>query len=123
MFFRKPNLGAAGEKAARDFLRRAGFKILEANFRCPQGEIDLIALDGETIVFVEVKTLAADHAADPEDKIDYYKQRKLTQVARAWLTKQRFPERAYRFDAVAVVLAAGNAPQIRHIEESFIPKG
>jgi len=123
VFFRKANLGAAGEKAARDFLRRAGYKILETNFRCPQGEIDLIALDGETIVFVEVKTLAADHAADPEDKIDYHKQRKLMQVARAWLTKHRYPERAYRFDAVAVVMASDETPQIKHIEESFVPQG
>src|SRR5262249_47532672 len=118
MFFRKPDLGAAGEKAARVFLRRARLKILETSFRCPQGEIDLIALDGETIVFVEVKTLAADDAADPEGKIDFHKQKKLMQVARAWLTRHRYPERPYRFDAMAVVLGADGEPAIRHIVES-----
>lgn len=123
MFFRKPNLGAAGEKAAREFLRRAGFRILETNFRCPQGEIDLIALDGDTVVFVEVKTLAADAAADPENRIDFHKQKKLMQVARAWLTKHGYPDRPYRFDAVAVVLPSNEPPRIRHIEESFIPNG
>lgn len=122
-FGRKLDLGAAGERAAAKFLRRAGLRIIDKNFRTAIGEIDLVGLDGETIVFVEVKTLCSDDAADPEGKVDRRKQDKLVRVARDWLTRHRYPDRAYRFDAVSVVMPAGGPPEIRHIVEAFVPRG
>ncbi len=117
----RKSLGATGEKAAEKFLRAAGFRILTRNYTCPAGELDLICLDGSTIVFVEVKTRASDDLADPEANITPAKMRKLTQVARAWLTAHRHPDCSYRFDAVSVVLGPDKEPACRHIIEAFIP--
>ena len=63
-------LGIDGERAAERFLRRLGYTIVERNYRCPLGEIDLVALDRRTIVFVEVKTLRRAGAASPFDAVD-----------------------------------------------------
>jgi putative endonuclease len=122
MFGRKKDLGAAGEDAARRFLRREGFRIIAKNYRCPLGEIDLIALDGETIVFVEVKTRSSDDTADPENSIGSRKQTQLTRVARYWLHQHRYPDRPYRFDAVSVVLGPDRRPEVRRIEDAFVPR-
>ena len=121
-FGRKLDLGAAGERAAARFLRRAGLRIIEKNFRTAVGEIDLVAIDADTIVFVEVKTLRSDEAADPEGKVDRRKQDKLVRVARDWLARHRYPDRAYRFDAVSVVMPAKGEPEIRHIVDAFVPR-
>lgn len=121
-FGRKLDLGAAGERAAAKFLRRAGYRIIDKNFRTAIGEIDVIALDAETIVFVEVKTLRSDDAGDPEGKVDHRKREKLVRVARDWLTRHHYPDRAYRFDAVSVVMPAEGEPQFRHIVEAFVPR-
>jgi putative endonuclease len=123
MFGRKKDVGAAGELAARRFLQRGGYRILDRNWRCPHGELDLVALCGEMVVFVEVKTRRSRDAADPEVNIGPAKQRKLLSVARAWLNKHGYPDRAYRFDSVSVVLGDAGAPEIRHIEEAFVPAG
>jgi len=114
-------LGAAGERAAEQHLNSLGFKIIARNYKCPAGELDLIAADRTTIVFVEVKTLRCDADADPENKINPTKQRKLETVARYWLKANGEPEAAYRFDAISVVMN-GDSPQVRHIEEAFIPR-
>jgi len=121
-FGRKLDLGAAGERAAAKFLRQAGLRIIGKNFRTPIGEIDLIALDVDTIVFVEVKTLRSDEAADPENRVDRRKQDKLFRVAHDWLTRHRYPDRSYRFDAVSVVMPEKGKPEIRHIVDAFVPR-
>lgn len=123
MFNFRKKLGASGERAAEKFLRAAGYRILARNYTCPVGELDLICLDGRTIVFVEVKTRASDDRADPEENITPAKMRKLTQVARAWLAAHREPDCPCRFDAVSVVLGPDASPTCRHIIEAFIPKG
>jgi len=117
----KQQLGAAGEKLAGKYLRRLGYKILDRNFSCPLGEIDLICYHDACIVFVEVKTLSDDAAGDPEDRITPGKQRRLARAARWWIETRRRPECAYRFDAVSVVLGADGQPKVRHIVEAFVP--
>lgn len=119
LFRREP--GAQGERAARKFLKRLGWRILEANYKCAAGELDLIADDGEAIVFVEVKTRTCDADADPEENVDRPKRRQLERVAAYWLAVNGRPDRAYRFDVVAVVLHDRKSADIRHIEEAFIP--
>src|SRR5712671_93545 len=94
-------LGAEGEKAAVDYFKQNGYKILTRNFACPLGEIDLICHGEGAIVFVEVKTLADDQASDPEEKVNWAKQRKLIQTAEVWLQKHRHPQCAYRFDVIS----------------------
>lgn len=118
----RKNLGAVGEAAAERFLRSQGYRILARNYACPVGELDLICHHDETIVFVEVKTLADDQAGDPEEHINPAKQRQLLRVARAWLSAHRNPDCAYRFDAVSVVVSGDRAPTVRHIVEAFIPR-
>lgn len=115
------NLGKAGEAAACDYLKHAGYRILARNYTCGAGELDLISYRDGCIVFVEVKTRTDDVAANPEETITRAKQRQLERVARAWLAAHKDPECSYRFDAVSVVLPADGDPRIRHIVDAFIP--
>ncbi len=117
----RQELGAAGEKAAGKYLRRRGYKILERNFSCRLGEIDLICYHDDCIVFVEVKSLSDDAAGDPEDRINRAKQRRLERTARWWVEARGRPDCAYRFDAVSVVLDGDGPPRVRHIVEAFVP--
>lgn len=114
-------LGTQGESAAVQFLKANGYQVLSRNFACPLGEIDLICHGEGAIVFVEVKTLTDDSAADPEGKVNRTKQRKMKMTADFWLQKHRHPNCAYRFDVVSVLLAGDGKPRIRHIPEAFIP--
>jgi len=119
-WFRR-DLGRSGETAACKYLRRLGYQILERNYVCPSGEIDIICYDMDCVVFVEVKTLSDDALSDPEDKITAGKQHQLERVARAWLAAHREPDCAYRFDAVSIVQSSGGQPSVRHLIEAFVP--
>ena len=79
-----------------------GFKIIVRNFRCEVGEIDIIAREGKTLVFVEVKTRAYDDPT-PEDQVNFEKQRQLTNAAKLYLSRYGSPQPPARFDVVAVV--------------------
>jgi putative endonuclease len=126
-FGRTPPLGRRGELLARKLLRRAGLKILAANYRCPAGEVDLIALDratrkargAETIVFVEVKTRSAPGRTAPETAVDARKRRQIQAVADYYLRRRGADDYRTRFDVVAVVLPEGGEPQITHIRDAF----
>ncbi len=122
MWFSRLRVGQSGERAAAKYLRRAGVRIIARNYRCPAGELDLIGLDGWTIVFFEVKTLTSDRDADPEGHINPAKQRQLERVARYWLAAHKQPGAAYRFDAMSVVRPPNGQPIIRRIVEAFIPR-
>lgn len=91
--------GRYGEDAAAEFLRRRGFEILARNVRTALGEIDLVALDGEVVVFVEVK---ARRGASGLEAVDARKQRRLSRLALAFLARAGWLDRAARFDVVAV---------------------
>ncbi len=101
-WFRR-DLGRLGEKAACKYLRRLGYQILERNYVCPSGEMDVICYDKDCIVFVEVKTLSDDALSDPEDKITTTKQRQVERVARAWLAAHREPDCAYEEEYISWV--------------------
>lgn len=116
-------LGAAGEKAAVRYLKRNGYKVLARNYVCPLGELDVICLGDDGIVFVEVKTRTHELDADPEENIDARKRRKLMQVARYWLREHREPQCAYRFDALSVIIPDRGDPTVRHVQEAFEPTG
>ena len=118
---RKPNpdpLGERGENVAARYLRDQGYKILLRNYRCPLGEIDIIARDGETIVFVEVKTRSYDDPT-PEDQVTAGKQHQLTKAAKTYMSRYGTPQPPARFDVVAVVWPENRDPQIRHTQSAF----
>lgn len=120
-------LGKAGEKFAARYLRRNGLKILARNYRCPPGEVDIIALDrsgccsggAETIVFVEVKTRSSDRHVSPAAAVDARKRRQLTRVAGYYLAHHDTNDYAARFDVVSIVIGEGEKPAVKHIPDAF----
>ena len=125
------SLGLAGEKAAAEFLRKLGYRILDRGHRQRLGEIDLIALDGQWIVFVEVKTWTSDRGGDPSQAVDAGKQEKLTRAALIYLKRRGLIEQPARFDVVSIVWpssadrtnALKSKPTIRHFKNAFDAAG
>jgi putative endonuclease len=99
---RRADLGRAGERAAEEHLRGRGYVILERNFRCRGGEVDLVALCRGVVVFVEVKTRQPGAAVGPFEAVTPGKRRRLLRAARYYLARHRLEERAARFDVVGV---------------------
>ncbi len=114
-------LGPAGERLAARFLQQQGYRILARGHRQRLGEIDLIALDGNWIVFVEVKTWRSDSVADPSEAVDRSKQEKLTRAALIYLKRRGLLEQPARFDVVSIVWSGKvNQPaKIRHFKSAF----
>jgi putative endonuclease len=100
-FGEKP-LGQRGEHAAARFLKQQGYTILARGLDSRLGEIDIIAVDGRTIVFVEVKTRTTEEKGHPTEAIDPQKEQRMTQAALAYLKAQRLLQYTARFDVVAV---------------------
>lgn len=96
------SLGRLGEDLAADYLIEQGYKILARNWRCRHGEIDLVAMDGNTMVFIEVKTRRTVRLGQPEEAVDIRKQKRLRILARRYIHETGQTARAYRFDVVAV---------------------
>ena len=111
-------LGERGENVAAKYLRNQGYKILERNFRTAVGEVDIIARDKKTLVFVEVKTRAYDDPT-PEEQVNTEKQHQLTKAAKMYLLRFGQPQPAARFDVVAVVWPENSKPVVRHIPHAF----
>lgn len=99
---RGQQLAGTGEAAAAEFLRRHRYVILERNYRCTLGEVDIIALDRNAIVFVEVKSRRRDGSGSPFEAVDGRKQRRLLRAARHYLSRHRLHGRDVRFDVVGV---------------------
>lgn len=113
-------LGDRGERAAIRFLKKQGFRILERQHRNVFGEIDIVALDKEHIVFIEVKTRTTDQLGQPFEAVDRGKQQKLTRTALGWLKKKRRLNQSARFDVISILWADSAAePQIQHFRHAF----
>jgi len=112
-------LGARGEDLAVRYLKKKGYKVIERNYRCQWGEIDLIAREGDTLVFVEIKSRTSSGFGLPQDAVDRFKQEKLVQVARAYMAEHRLTEDiSMRFDVVAVQLTP-SGPEMELIKDAF----
>lgn len=111
-------LGLKGELAARRFLRRKGWRILESNFQCRFGELDLIAKDGDCLVFCEVKTRSEGMIALPQESVTYAKQQKMIKTALCWLQSKDM-ELPMRFDVIAVTADAKGRLAVEHLENAF----
>ena len=114
----KDALGGRGENVAARYLRNKGYKIILRNFRCELGEIDIIAREGTTLVFVEVKTRAYDDPT-PEDQVNNEKQNQIIKSAKFYLGRYGVPQPPSRFDVVAVIWPNNHEPIIRHTEHAF----
>jgi len=115
--------GKLGEKAARRHLRRLGLKFLLANFRSSRGEIDLIFREGDSLVFVEVKSRSSEEWTRPAAAVNAVKRRRLSQAALDYLQLLDNPPVRVRFDIVEVLLADRAVVEIRHLPNSFtMPK-
>jgi putative endonuclease len=103
----RQGLGRTGEHLAANALMEDGYRILERNFRCRHGEIDLVAEHEQDLVFVEVKTRRGTGYGRPEEAVTLPKQRKIIEVASYYLDLHSCPERSWRIDVVAVQLSTG----------------
>ncbi|MCM8762948.1 MAG: YraN family protein [Candidatus Omnitrophica bacterium] len=105
-----------GEHLARDFLKAKNYKILETNFRCRLGELDIIAQDKDTICFIEVKTRRTDKFGSPYEAVDRSKQKKMCQVALVYLKNKGWLDKPARFDVVSI---AAQEAKIGLIKNAF----
>ena len=118
---RRRGIGLRGETIAALFLRLKGYRIEARNWRCSLGEIDIVARDGDTVVFVEVKSRTGPSAGAPEEAVTTTKQRRLVQLAMAYLAK-RGGDVPCRFDVVTVAIALP-VPRVRHFRAAFRADG
>ena len=116
-FFRK-RLGQEGEDLAAGFLRKKGYKLVERNYRCKTGEVDLIVLDRKVVVFVEVKTRSDHSFGSPFEAVEARKQRKMIQAAQNFLHERKLHQRDARFDVVGISWH-DDRPVLEHIENAF----
>ena len=114
----RKSLGRAGEDLAERYLKRQGYAVVERNYRCPLGEIDLIALDNRVVVFVEVKTRRVDTSGAPLESVNAVKQRRLKRAALHYLNRYRLHDRDVRFDVVGISLGS-NPSSVRHVRHAF----
>lgn len=112
--------GARGEKLAGQFLRSHGYKILYRNFRDRTGgEIDIVCRDGDTLVFVEVKTRGSEDFGRPVEAVDRQKQLRVSKGGLAWLRLLDNPDIVFRFDVVEVLLPDEGDPRLELIQDAF----
>lgn len=111
-------LGISGEALAADHLRALGYQIVATDVRLPVGQLDLVVLDGRTLVFVEVKTRAGHRYGLPQEAVDARKIRKLRQLALYYL-KMRPHRGPVRFDVVGLTMADGRVARVDHIKNAI----
>jgi len=111
-------VGRAGEASAERFLRKRGYKIVEKNFRTRFGELDIIARDGATLVFVEVKARRGSGFGAPIEAVGYRKQSNLTMAAGLYMEERRLHDMPVRFDVVGI-LGEGPGAKIELVQNAF----
>jgi putative endonuclease len=111
-------LGSEGEHLAVKFLKKRGYKIIARNYKTPIGEIDIIAEDGDTIVFVEVKTRTDDSFGQPFEAVNRRKRQKMKNLALLYLKKQG-KESPVRFDILSIFYMNNGNKEIEHIKDAF----
>jgi putative endonuclease len=113
------SLGKRGEEIATAYLKGRKFAIVERNFRCKGGEVDIIARDGKTVVFVEVKTRRNLSFGPPQLALTPFKQRQISKAALTWLAKNKMFGVSARFDVIAILIPDHEVPVIDHIRDAF----
>jgi len=117
---RKKDLGRLGERIALDFLKKKGFQILKENYTTPFGEIDIIASDGQTLSFIEVKSRTSLSFGLPEEGIDSKKIKHLSKASLFYIKRNSPEEINFRFDVVTIFLTPSGEPkEVRIIKDAF----
>ena len=116
----RKRLGERGEDAAVAFLERAGLTIVERNWRCTGGEIDIVALDGDTLVLCEVKTRRTAAKGTPEEAVSPAKQRRYAKLAAAYVQGAGIDPVSVRFDVITLLVLAEHRALLRHYRAAFV---
>jgi len=112
-------VGRLGEGLAAELLVGSGMELVDQNWRCPLGEIDIIARDGDTIVFCEVKTRRGTGYGPPAAAVVWAKQQRLRRLAAEWLRTTGHHARNIRFDVVSVLAGGRGAARVEHLRGAF----
>jgi putative endonuclease len=115
----KDAVGAYGERVAARHLTDAGLVVLDRNWRCPHGELDLVARDGHTLVFCEVKTRRSDEFGTPAEAVVPTKVMRIRQLASLWLAGSGLRPREIRFDVLSVHPQRSGAARVEHLRGAF----
>lgn len=117
----RKNLGKLAEDTAVRYIEKDGLKIIGRNFICRFGEIDIIAVDLDEIVFVEVRSLRGSFFTDPAGSINFLKIKRLRKSAFVWYSLSKVVETNFRFDVIAIVFSntSGDVERIEHIRDAF----
>ena len=112
-------LGNAGEDAVAAWYEAAGYRVLDRNWRCREGELDLVVTDGDTLAFCEVKTRASTRFGAPVEAVTATKQRRLRTLAMRWLAEHDVRRRTLRFDVASVTRASDGELAVEVLEGAF----
>ncbi|WP_308165739.1 YraN family protein [Clostridium algidicarnis] len=115
----KKALGYHGESLALNYLLFKGYYIIETNFLCKLGEIDIIARDDKYICFIEVKTRYGSHVCTALESITYSKTQKIKRVAKFYIQQNNLHKNFFRFDAIEILLNQYSTPKISLIKDAF----
>jgi putative endonuclease len=114
------DIGSLGEEIAENYLKHVGYIVLERNFRCKIGEIDIIGKDGDYICFIEVKTRYGVIYGSPCESVTYLKQHKIYRTAELYIMRKKLFKFNFRFDVIEIILNnSNNTPSIRLIKDAF----
>lgn len=108
-------VGDYGEQVACAHLTDAGLEVLERNWRCDQGELDIVARDGDTLVFCEVKTRRSDRFGSPVEAVTRAKAARLRRLVLCWVREHDIPARSLRIDVIAVRVACSGPARVEHL--------
>jgi putative endonuclease len=114
---RRKQIGRQGEEIAAKYLTDKGYKILQRNWCCSTGELDIVAENGDTLIFVEVRTRRGERFGTAEESITSLKQARLVELAQTYLQEVVPLHQSWRIDVIAVQLGHG-LPQVNHIENA-----
>ena len=116
----RDTLGHRGEAEAANYLRSIGYRIVATRERILRGDIDLVALDGRTVVFVEVRSRSSTAHGHPAETIGYHKQRRVAQLATAYIRRHHLEDCSVRIDVVTVTFDGPEGrPQVEHFQNAF----
>ncbi|MCX7805976.1 MAG: YraN family protein [Planctomycetota bacterium] len=116
----RQKIGAEGEEIAARELERLGYRIVERNFRCRAGELDIVAEDGGATVFVEVKARRTESKGAPAESVHTRKRARMARAAMWYIRARRLPGNArYRFDVVSVLMHPEGAPDVKVLKNAF----
>jgi putative endonuclease len=119
MGYSRQKLGRLGEELAAGYLEKQGFSLVQRNWRCSLGEVDIVAREGETIVFVEVRARRGDRFGSPEESLTPSKQTRLIDLAQTYLQENQQSDVGWRIDVIAIRLGQhGDVEHLNHIRHA-----